>query len=372
MKKGLLTMAGMLLTVSLVSAGTTVPVLADEETTLVYGSGDYTRINPAMDEHGEINILIFNGLTAHDGDNQVVPGLAESWEFDDATNTYTFHMAEDAKWQDGEPVTADDVKFTIEAIMDPENGSENAPNYEDVEEINVVDDHTVEFKLEDKNVAFLDYMTMAVLPKHLLEGEDMQTSDFFRNPVGTGPYKIESWDEGQAITLAKNEDYFKGEPSIDKIVFKIVPDDNAKALQLKSGELDLALLTPKDAAAFAGDDAYTCYDIIDRIEHEVGEKLGILLVIHMDPVEIHDATVLATKEKVRNVISILDPELSFHDFRMINGAEKKKLIFDLEIPYSYKKKDCDRVIGQIGALMKEMDEKYECVVNIDKKYVAGE
>ena len=127
MKKGILTIAGMLLTVSLVSAGTTVPVLADEETTLVYGSGDYTRINPAMDEHGEINILIFNGLTAHDGDNQVVPGLAESWKFDDATNTYTFHMAEDAKWQDGEPVTADDVKFTIEAIMDPDNGSENAP-----------------------------------------------------------------------------------------------------------------------------------------------------------------------------------------------------------------------------------------------------
>ena len=86
MKKGILTIAGMLLTVSLVSAGTTVPVLADEETTLVYGSGDYTRINPAMDEHGEINILIFNGLTAHDGDNQVVPGLAESWDFDDATN----------------------------------------------------------------------------------------------------------------------------------------------------------------------------------------------------------------------------------------------------------------------------------------------
>ena len=77
----------------------------------------------------------------------------------------------------------------------------------------------------------------------------------------TSPYKIESWDEGQAITLVKNEDYFKGEPSIDKVVFKIVPDDNAKALQLKSGELDLALLTPKDAAAFADDEAYTCYDM---------------------------------------------------------------------------------------------------------------
>ena len=95
MKKGLLTMVGMLLTVSMASAGTTIPAFAEEETTLVYGSGDYTRINPAMDEHGEINILIFSGLTAHDGENQVVPGLAKSWEFDDANNTYTFHMVED-------------------------------------------------------------------------------------------------------------------------------------------------------------------------------------------------------------------------------------------------------------------------------------
>ena len=237
-------------------------VFAEESNeTLVYGSGDYTRINPAMDEHGEINILIFNGLTAHDGENQVVPGLAKSWDYDEETYTYTFHLAEDVKWHDGEPFTAEDVKFTIEAIMNPENGSENAPNYEEVEEITVVDEHTVSFKLDAPNVAFLDYMTMAVLPKHLLEGEDMQTSDFFCNPVGTGPYKLESWDEGQAITLVKNEDYFKGAPNIDTVVFKIVPDDNAKALQLKSGELDLALLTPKDAASFAGEEAYTCYDM---------------------------------------------------------------------------------------------------------------
>ena len=150
MKKGLLTMVGMLLTVSMASAGTTIPAFAEEETTLVYGSGDYTRINPAMDEHGEINILIFNGLTAHDGDNQVVPGLAKSWEFDEA-NQYLY-ISIWQKMPNGTMVnlfTADDVKFTIEAIMDPENGSENAPNYEDVEEINVIDDHTVSFKLKD-------------------------------------------------------------------------------------------------------------------------------------------------------------------------------------------------------------------------------
>ena len=231
------------------------------ESTLVYGSNDYTRINPAMDEHGEINILIFNGLTSHDGENQVAPGLAKSWDYDEDTFTYTFHLEENVKWHDGEPFTADDVKFTIEAIMDPDNGSENAPNYEDVTAIDVIDDHTISFTLSAPNVAFLDYMTMAILPKHLLEGEDMQESDFFRHPIGTGPYKLDSWDAGQAITLVKNEDYFKGTPNIDKIIFKIVPDDNAKAIQMQSGELDLALLTPKDARTFADQDGYTCYDM---------------------------------------------------------------------------------------------------------------
>ena len=131
--------------------------------------------------------------------------------------------------------------------MDPENGSENAPNFEDVEEITVPDDKTVVFRLSAPNVAFLDYMTMAILPQHLLQNENMQESDFFRHPVGTGPYKLESWDAGQSIVLVKNEDYYLGAPKIDRIIFKIVTDDNAQALQLKSGEIDLALLDPKNA-----------------------------------------------------------------------------------------------------------------------------
>ena len=238
--------------------------------TLIYASGDYTRINPAMDEHGEINILLFNGLTAHDGENQVVPCLAKRWTFDEASCTYTFYLEEDVKWHDGEPFTAEDVKFTIEAIMDPDNGSENAPNFEDVEEITVVDEHTISFRLTAPNVAFLDYMTMAVLPKHLLEGEDMQTSGFFRAPVGTGPYKLAGWDEGQAITLERNEDYFQGPANIGTIIFKIVPDDNAKALQMQAGELTLAHLTPKDTQLFQGKEGYAVYEM------ETSDYRGIL------------------------------------------------------------------------------------------------
>lgn len=233
----------------------------EEPVTLVYGSGDYTRINPALDEHGEINLLLFDGLTSHNGKDEVAPGLAKSWEFDETACTYTFHLEEGVVWHDGEPFTAEDVKFTIEAVMDPENASENAPNFEDVEEITVTDEHTVSFRLSAPNVAFLDYMTMAVLPEHLLAGEDMQTSDFFRAPVGTGPYKLESWDVGQAIVLTKNEDYFKGTPHIDQVIFKIVSDDNAKTLQMAAGELDLALLPPKAAQSFADREGYVCYDM---------------------------------------------------------------------------------------------------------------
>ena len=235
---------------------------ANAPSTLVYGSADYTRINPAMDEHCEINALLFNGLTAHDGENQVVPGLAERWDYDENAYTYTFHLREGVKWHDGQPLTSADVKFTIEAIMDPENGAENAPNYEDVEEITTPDQQTVVFQLAGPNAAFLEYMTMAVLPRHLLEGEDMQTSSFFRAPVGTGPYKLERWDVGQAIVLVKNEDYYLGCPSIDQIIFKIVGDDNAQAVQLESGELDLALLDPRNAQSFAGRDGFTCYDMM--------------------------------------------------------------------------------------------------------------
>lgn len=237
-------------------------VTAPEGTTLVYGSNDYTRINPAIDEHGEINLLLFDGLMGHNEQNEVVPALAEKYDLDEETNTYTFHLREDVTWHDGAPFTAGDVKFTIEAIMDPENESEIFSNYEDVESIELIDDHTIAFALSAPNVAFPEYMTIGILPAHLLEGKDMQTDAYFRAPVGTGPYKFVSWDEGQSITLAANESYWGGAPKIDNIIFKIVPDDQAKALQLQSGELNLSQVTPKDAQNFAADDSFTVYHML--------------------------------------------------------------------------------------------------------------
>ena len=245
-----------------------------EGATLVYGSTDYTRINPALDEHCEINALLFDGLTDHDGTGSIIPRLAKSWELDEVTNTYTFHLEENVKWHDGEPFTAEDVRFTIEAIMDPANESENAPNYEDVEEITVLDEHTVCFRLSAPNYAFLEYMTMPILPKHLLESENWQTSEFFLHPVGTGPYRFVSWDVGQAITMEKNPDYFAGPAKIDTIIFKIVTDDAAKSMQLQSGELTLSQVTPKDGTALREKSGFTVYDM------KTSDYRGILYNFH--------------------------------------------------------------------------------------------
>lgn len=232
-----------------------------EESSLVYGSGDYDSINPIMNEHCEIKHLLFDGLVKRDGDGNLVPSLAQSWTYDEGSMTYDFELRDDVTWHDGEKFTAEDVEFTIEAIMDPENGSENAPNYEEITSIDVISDTEISFTLSEPNYAFLDYMTMSILPKHCLKGEDMWESDYFKNPIGTGPYKLESWDVEQSITMVKNEDYFDGPANIDTIIFKIVKDDSAKALQLKNGELDFAQVTPKDAQNFTDDDGLTVYDM---------------------------------------------------------------------------------------------------------------
>ena len=186
MKKILALLLAVIMVLSLAACGGS----AEKGSTLVYGSGDYDSINPIMNEHCEIKHLLFDSLVKLDKNGDPVASLAESWTYDDATLTYTFKLRSDVKWHDGEAFTADDVKFTIEEIMNPDNGSENYPNYIEIAQIKVISDTEIAFILSEPNYAFLDYMTMSILPEHKLQGEDMWESEYFKNPIGTGPYKL--------------------------------------------------------------------------------------------------------------------------------------------------------------------------------------
>lgn len=117
-------------------------------------------------------------------------------------------------------------------------------------------------------------------------------------------------------------------------------------------------------------DIETSHEIIDRIEREVTKKLGIFLVIHMDPVEMRDERVLAAKEHLEKVLEKLDPEAAFHDFRMVWGEERINLIFDVQVPFSYGEEQQKELETEIAARMMLTDPRYRCVITVEKSFIA--
>lgn len=230
--------------------------------TLVVAAMDYTVLNPVTDK-SELTDVIFSGLMTHDAKGNPIKDMADSYSYNPDTITYTFKLKDGIKFHDGKPCTAEDVKFTLDTITKTKDlSSEIKDNFTAIESVNVIDPLTVEIKLSEVNAAMLDYLCVGILPKHLLEGKDVMTDSFNQHPIGTGRYKFGSWDKGQSITVTKNTDFYGKVPNIKNIVFKIVPDENARALQTKSGELDIAWLNAKNTEIFRGDANYQVFDFL--------------------------------------------------------------------------------------------------------------
>jgi cation diffusion facilitator family transporter len=115
----------------------------------------------------------------------------------------------------------------------------------------------------------------------------------------------------------------------------------------------------------------TSHEIIDRIERDAFRMLGVFLVIHMDPVETKDVHVMQVHSQVEQIVKALDPAVSIHDFRMINGEEQVNLIFDMEIPYEYDAKRQDELKTTLIKLLQITDPRYECVITAERSYVAS-
>jgi peptide/nickel transport system substrate-binding protein len=219
----------------------------DLDNQLVYASeSEFAGLNPILQETNT-DALLFRGLMRFDEENKPALDIAESYQVSTDELTYSFKLREDIKFHDGTRLTADDVIFTIESILDDSNASFLKSDFTAVESMKKQDDFNLEIRLKYPFAPFMDKMTVPILPHHLLEGTDIRNNEYNVHPVGTGPYKFDQWNHGNNLTLVANEDFHGTKPSIEKVIFKFIPDSNNRALQLKSGEVDIALLDPVQA-----------------------------------------------------------------------------------------------------------------------------
>jgi peptide/nickel transport system substrate-binding protein len=192
----------------------------------------------------EISRLIFNGLVKYDKDLKLVGDLASSWEVLEGGLRIVFRLKKDVRWQDGAPLTAQDVQFTFQKLTDPQIPSPYAGDFEKVSSFKILDSHTIEVLYKEPFSPGLASWSMGILPKHLLSGENLLVSDFSRKPVGTGPYLLRQWKAGESLRLTANELYFEGRPHIDRVIYRVIPDQSTIFLELLTENLDSLGLTP--------------------------------------------------------------------------------------------------------------------------------
>ncbi len=182
------------------------------------------------------------------------PGLAERFEVSKDGMSYTFFLNKNAKFHDGKPVTAEDVKFSFDSVKDPAfEAATRVPYYENFKSIEVIDPHTVKINLVKKYFGNFNVMVSvgytAIVPKHFY-GDAKKKNN--KNLMGSGPYKLEKYDQGKSIVLARNEDWYgaayshsKGKYNFDKIFIRFVKEENLQIEMLKKGQIDFAELTPE-------------------------------------------------------------------------------------------------------------------------------
>jgi peptide/nickel transport system substrate-binding protein len=228
------------------------PVRGD---TLVVGLVSPMTLNPVLATDTPsftINALVFSGLVRANDRLEFEPELAESWEISPDGLVWTFHLREDVTWHDGTPFTAEDVAFTLERIRDPHTITIRRGDYEQVDRWEVVDPHTFRVYFKTPFAPALQAFSIGIIPKHLLQGVDINTAPFNTNPVGTGRFRFREWKPDVHVILDRNEDYYKQVPYLDSIAFRLIPDDSVRMEELAGGGIDFAGILPPQYGRMKG------------------------------------------------------------------------------------------------------------------------
>ncbi len=191
---------------------------------------------------------MFNGLAKFDANMAIVPDLAESWTTPDP-RTWVFTLRRGVRFHDGNEMTADDVKFTLDRLRDPGFGSPNRSKLAAVQDIRIRDPYTIEIMTAEPFAPLLTYLTNTrsgtqIVSRRAVEG--MSAADFAKAPVGTGAFRMVEWRPNEKITLAAFEGHFGGAPKVDSIDIPLIAEESTAVNALLAGNVDLIGRAPFD------------------------------------------------------------------------------------------------------------------------------
>ena len=242
--------------------------VADGDILIESSIGDAKTLNPALSDEStgsDICGLVFNGLLRYNEKFELEPCLAEKWKVSRGGKTITYYLRKGVKFHDGVEFTADDVLFTYKVYSDPAVNTPFGADYQYIKDVEVLGLYQVRVNYKKPFAPALTSTFTSILPKHLLEGKDINHCDFNRHPVGTGPYRFVQWKTDQQIVLEANPDYWEGKPHIKRFVLRIIPDQASELLSLLKGETDAlgawtsGTLSPEQYARQTGTPKFSDY-----------------------------------------------------------------------------------------------------------------
>jgi peptide/nickel transport system substrate-binding protein len=221
---------------------------------------DANILNPILSSDSsssDIHTKLFLGLlTLDEFSGEVIGELADSWTVSEDGLTYTFALRKDVEWTDGTPVTANDIKFTYDAINSELVDTPRKSNIELVQEFRVIDDYTLEIEFHTLDCTALQNFTLGILPAHMY-AEDF--SDIMENAlneeptVTNGPFKFSEWVRDDHVTLVSNETYYLGAPNVAGWIYRIFADTSAELAAFLAGEIDLFSVGPQYVSVIEGE-----------------------------------------------------------------------------------------------------------------------
>ena len=216
---------------------------------LIMGSiGEPSNLIPYLasdSASAEVAGLLYTSPLEYDKDFNIVKCAAEEWEVLEGGLFMRFRLKKGIVWQDGHPLTADDVTFTYNLMTDPKTPTAYAADFLNVKEYRQTGPLSFEVRYDAPYARAAITWMHPILPKHILEHENIASTRYARNPVGAGPFKLKSWEPGSRIVLEANDRYFKGRPYLDEIIYRIIPDSTTMFLEARAGKLDFVGLSPQ-------------------------------------------------------------------------------------------------------------------------------